>query len=56
MKHSKLKLVEKMNLKIIITAFLFLALYGCYKVPISGRRQLNLLPESMIDNMALTSF
>ena len=41
----------------IVYCFLIITLVSsCYKVPISGRRQLNLLPESTMISMSLTSY
>ena len=39
--------------KIFILIFLFV---GCAKVPISERRQLNMLPESSMMSMSLSSY
>jgi len=41
------------------TAFLLITIFGllsCSKVPITGRKQLNLLPESQMMSMSLTSY
>lgn len=42
--------------KIIITTVLFAAFVSCTRVPITGRRQMNLLPESEMMSMSLTSY
>ena len=42
--------------RILLFSLLSIAIFGCLKVPISGRRQVNLLPESIIDNMAVTNY
>lgn len=39
-----------------LLAVLVIALISCSKVPISGRRQMNLLPESQLMGMALTQY
>ena len=40
-----------------VYCFLIITLVSsCYKVPISGRRQLNLLPESIMISMGLTNY
>ncbi len=44
-----------MKSKIILLLFTFFAI-SCAKVPISGRRQLELLPESMMLSMSLTNY
>ncbi len=45
------------SMKPRFTAFLMLAaMVGCAKVPITGRRQLNLLPESEMMSMSLTQY
>lgn len=40
---------------VVIVVFTFLS-WSCTKVPISGRRQLHLLPESMMLDMSLSSY
>ena len=42
--------------KIIIISTIVLFSWSCTKVPISGRRQLNLLPEREMLSMSLTSY
>lgn len=42
--------------KVLFYLILFSILISCSKVPISGRRQVNLLPESTLLNMSLTSY
>lgn len=43
-----------------IVAYLFAAIlileFACTKVPITGRRQVNMLPESVLTNMSLTNY
>ena len=39
-----------------LLAILVIALIACSKVPISGRKQMNLLPESQLMSMALTQY
>ncbi|HEY4800238.1 MAG TPA: M48 family peptidase, partial [Bacteroidia bacterium] len=36
--------------------FLLLLIFGCTRVPITGRRQMNLLPESDLMKMSLTQY
>lgn len=47
-------------MKIVLKAFLPICIAGatisCNKVPISGRRQMNLLPESQLMSMSLTQY
>ena len=44
-------------MKQFVAALLLSAIFvGCTKVPISGRKQLNLLPESQMMSMSLTSY
>jgi predicted Zn-dependent protease len=43
-------------LKKSLLAILVIALIACSKVPISGRKQMNLLPESQLMSMALTQY
>ena len=45
-----------MKKEILVYACTLILLYSCYKVPISGRRQLNMIPESEMESMALTSY
>jgi hypothetical protein len=35
---------------------LILTLYACAKVPITGRRQMHLLPESQLMTMAISNY
>ena len=42
--------------KIFLCLILIVVLISCSKVPISGRRQVNLLPESTLMSMSLTSY
>jgi predicted Zn-dependent protease len=42
--------------KIILLLCVALSLESCFKVPISGRRQMHLLPESTLIGMSLTSY
>lgn len=42
--------------KYIIAGLLVVAIIACSKVPISGRKQMNLLPESQLMSMALTQY
>lgn len=42
--------------KIALGTFVALGIYSCSKVPISGRRQVNLLPESQMMSMSLTQY
>lgn len=45
------------NINHTFFAFIFLMLsFSCTKVPVSGRRQLNLLPESMMINLGASSY
>lgn len=41
---------------IAIIAGIFLTFYSCSKVPVTGRKQMSLLPESQMVGMALTSY
>lgn len=43
-------------MKIAIRLLLILFLVSCVKVPITGRRQLNMLPESQLMSMSLTQY
>lgn len=43
-------------MKIVIRLLLVLALVGCAKVPVTGRRQLHMLPESQLMSMSLTQY
>ncbi|MDQ3190124.1 MAG: M48 family metallopeptidase [Bacteroidota bacterium] len=45
-----------MKKKAIVSVFMVIILVACYKVPISGRRQINMLPESTLMSMSLTSY
>lgn len=42
--------------KSILIVFIGLTVVSCFKVPISGRRQMNLLPESTMIGMSVTSY
>ncbi|MEZ4721276.1 MAG: M48 family metallopeptidase [Flavobacteriales bacterium] len=42
----------KLTIRLLLIAFLV----GCTKVPITGRRQLNMLPESQLMSMSLTEY
>lgn len=42
--------------KVFLSLLLAGTLFSCTKVPISGRRQLNLLPNSFLNEMALTQY
>lgn len=44
------------HLNKIVYLFISIAFISCQRVPISGRKQLNLLPESTMVSMALTSY
>ncbi len=41
---------------IISASVITLLFISCYKVPITGRKQLNMLPESMLMSMSLTNY
>ncbi len=45
-----------MQKTILISLCICLTLSACYKVPITGRKQVNLLPESYLMDMSLTSY
>lgn len=45
-----------MKTKVIIALVLAVTVYACSKVPITGRRQLNLLPATTLNAMALTEY
>jgi len=45
-----------MSKKIILFVIVIAGLYACYRVPVTGRKQLNMLPESELSAMALTSY
>jgi predicted Zn-dependent protease len=45
-----------MKKKLIVLALIFSVVYGCKKVPITGRRQLNLLPESQMMSLSATEY
>ncbi|MCH8318165.1 MAG: M48 family metallopeptidase [Bacteroidetes bacterium] len=45
-----------MNLKIITAITITLILISCSKVPVTNRRQINMLPESMLMGMSLTNY
>src|SRR5689334_12549343 len=45
-----------MKTRIAVSALLFIFLVSCTKVPITGRRQVNLLPESTLMGMSLTNY
>ena len=45
-----------MTKKIFVFTLLSLAVIACQQVPVTGRRQLSLLPESQVDQMALQSY
>jgi predicted Zn-dependent protease len=42
--------------KIALVAIVGIGIYSCSKVPISGRRQINMLPESQMMSMSLTQY
>lgn len=42
--------------KTIVTFIIILVFSGCQKVPITGRRQVSLIPESQLLSMSLTSY
>tara|TARA_B100000809_G_scaffold266347_1_gene328628 strand:- start:355 stop:1164 length:810 start_codon:yes stop_codon:yes gene_type:complete len=42
--------------KVAVLAVIAIGIYSCSKVPISGRRQMNLLPESQMMSMSLTQY
>ncbi len=42
--------------RIALLALTFVLLWACSKVPVTGRRQLNLLPESQLMSMSLTQY
>jgi predicted Zn-dependent protease len=42
--------------KIALGAVVAIGIYSCSKVPISGRRQINMLPESQMMSMSLTQY
>lgn len=42
--------------KLLITSFVTMLLIACSKVPITNRRQMNLLPESQLIGMSLTGY
>ena len=44
-------MIKNITLALLLTVFA-----GCSKVPISGRRQLHLLPESLMINMSLSNY
>lgn len=46
----------KKSLFIALLFAISVELISCFKVPVTGRRQLNLLPESMLLNMSLTNY
>lgn len=52
--RGRTKLFFSMNSGIVLAIVLFLS--SCATVPLTGRRQISLLPESMLINMALTSY
>ncbi|HEV7230121.1 MAG TPA: M48 family metallopeptidase [Bacteroidia bacterium] len=45
-----------MKKRAVVYSSTLILLYSCYKVPISGRRQLNMIPETEMESMALTSY
>lgn len=45
-----------MSKKVIISTFMVIILVACARVPISNRRQINMLPESTLMSMSLTSY
>jgi predicted Zn-dependent protease len=45
-----------MKKNLFIGIFIAFILFACAKVPISGRRQMNMLPESSLMSMSLTSY
>ncbi len=46
----------KKLVKIVVVGILFFGVYSCSTVPITGRSQLSLLPESQMMSMSLTSY
>ncbi|MES2838216.1 MAG: M48 family metallopeptidase [Bacteroidota bacterium] len=42
--------------KVVVIFVLSLIIYSCSKVPVTGRRQLHMLPESTLMGMSLTSY
>lgn len=44
------------NKKLAISILIIVGIIACNKVPISGRRQMNLLPESQLMGMSLTQY
>ena len=50
------RFLMRMKQKIVYCFLIITLVSSCYKVPISGRRQLNLLPESTMISMSLTSY
>ena len=53
---SSLLFLQNMIKKIIYTQILFLALYSCATVPITGRKQLSLISSGDINAMAATEY
>jgi predicted Zn-dependent protease len=53
--HLKSKILTMRN-KILITAALTLFFIACSRVPVTNRKQLNMLPESTMISMALTTY
>ena len=47
--------MRHLKLKILLTTFIFV-ISSCYKVPITGRKQLKMLPESTLMEMSLQSY
>ena len=43
-------------MRVAVLCLMGIALYACVKVPISGRRQMNLLPEKELMSMSLTNY
>ena len=45
-----------MRTKVTFLIFLLFVIYSCTTVPITGRKQVHLLPESMLSSMGLTNY